>query len=87
MNPALINYRSAPKYKWFVCLARHPDHVNLNPRRDPRRVWQYECCTGRHSAEDYTFGREHLLEGAEFGDRVYYFESELDTMMFSLRWQ
>ena len=79
-----LNYRRAPKYDWFVCLSRHPDHVN----RDPRRVWQYECCTGKHSAEDYIYGiKDYGLEGAEKGDRIYYFENEHDMMMFNLRWQ
>lgn len=80
-NP-MLSYRPAPRYDWFVCLERHPEHVNL---RDPRRAWQYSCCTGKHSAEDYN-GIPYL-EGAERGDRVYYFENEHDMLMFSLRWQ
>lgn len=70
--------------EWFVCLERHPDHTN----RDPRRVWQYDCCSGKHSAVDYL--HSHLFRaglGGEIGDRVYYFENEHDMLMFSLRWQ
>jgi len=84
MNNSKVDYRRAPKYDWFVCLARHPDHIV----RDPRRVWQYECCTGKHSVEDYLFGdRMKSMEGCEYGDRVYYFENEHDMLLFSLRWQ
>lgn len=78
----LVNQRNI-RYDWFVCLARHRDHTN----RDPRRVWQYECCTGRHSAEDFL--KSHLFAlgvGGEVGDRVYYFENEQDMLMFNLRW-
>lgn len=78
-------YRQAPKYDWFVCLPRHPEHTSA---RDPRRAWQYNCCTGKHSAETFQ-GADIFLRnsGAELGDRIYYFESDHDMMMFSLKWQ
>jgi len=82
------------RYDWFICLARHPDHVN----RDPRRAWQYECCSGKHSSEEYSPATRYdwktdkvivdrTFDGAELGDIIYYFENEQDMLMFNLRWQ
>ena len=86
MRSTFESYKKKNLYNYFVVLERHLEHINS---RDPRRVWQYGCCSGRHGAEDYigdiNFGNDE--NSAEHGDRVYYFENEHDMLMFNLRWQ
>jgi hypothetical protein len=60
---------------YFIQMDPHPDRTT---NRDPRKVWMYECCSGKFAA---TFD-------IRLGPYVtYYFESEQDFLLFKLRWE
>jgi hypothetical protein len=89
------------KYQHSISLSRHPDHIDSpsNPQwgrtmnknsktgRDPRKVWCYDCCTGKFAVDEI----ERYQEGTSSTERwtlqrIYYFENEQDLLMFTLRW-
>jgi hypothetical protein len=83
------------KYEFSISLPRHPDHIdaagnarwgrsmnkNSKTGRDPRKVWCYDCCSGKFAVDDI----ERYQRGWVFV-RIYYFEKEHDLLMFTLRW-
>lgn len=64
----------AHRYKFALILGRHPEQTG---KRDPRKVWMYDCMSGSFSAED-----DMSSDG-----RVYYFANETDFLLFKLRWE
>jgi hypothetical protein len=85
--------RTADKHQFKIELPIHPDHITLgNPNpwgtrnvvqgRDPRKVWCYDCCSGKFAVEDV----ERRISGSFHHYRLYRFEKEHDLLMFTLRW-
>ena len=60
---------------YYIIMDPHPDR---KPNRDPRKVWMYECCSGKFAVN---FEPRISLE------TTYYFENEQDFLMFKLRWE
>jgi len=64
------------KLDYYIEMEVHPDYKDT--KRDPRKVWLYDCCSGKFAAK--------------FDPRLspyvtYYFENEQDFLMFKLRWE
>ena len=77
-----------PKRSWLNMeppIAPHPHSVRLpvhpdtKGTRDPRKVWCYDCISGK-------FVAYNGYDAVRSNHRVYYFESESDLMLFILRW-
>lgn len=62
------------EYEFSITLPRHPEQINT---RDPRKVWMYECISGKFSTQPDRFG----------STIIYFFEKESDLMLFQLKWE
>lgn len=63
-------------FEYFIDMDPHPDRVN---NRDPRKVWLYDCCSGKFAVDNNDRGYPAIV--------TYYFELEQDFLMFKLRWE
>lgn len=64
------------KLEWFIEMDIHPDYNDT--KRDPRKVWLYDCCSGKFAT---TYNPRYDVTV------TYYFEKEQDFLMFKLRWE
>ena len=67
------------RYPHQIKLPVHPNQIG---KRDPRRVWVYDCSLGKSSVEDTSDGPMTWVTT----HRIYSFADEADATMFVLRW-